>query len=70
MARKIDIKTLIKNNRSVDAKQLAEVRKMLKTLREHGVKGAEYNILTPFTRRHIHKAEHLEEDPRTVHLRR
>lgn len=69
MARKVDLKKLIKKNRLVDQKQLSELGEILKSLKEHGVKGAEYNIIAPFTRRHSNKAEHSEEDPRTIHLR-
>lgn len=69
MARKIDLKKLLRKNRSVDAKKLAEVSEILKALREHGIKGAKYNILAPFTRRQTNKVDQSEEDPRTVHLR-
>jgi hypothetical protein len=63
----MDPKKLIKKNRAVDPKQLEELATVLKALKEHGVKGAEYNIVLPFTRRPTHKTE--EEDPRTIHLR-
>jgi hypothetical protein len=69
MARKVDPKDLLKKNRNVDTKQLADACEVLKSLRKHGIRGAGYNILTPFTRRHSSKAENSEEDPRTVHLR-
>ena len=69
MARKIDPKKLLKKNRSVDAKQLAEVSDILKSLRRHGIKSAGYNILAPFTRRQTNKVEQSEEDPRTIHFR-
>lgn len=69
MLKAIDPKKLIKKNRSIDEKQLEELSLVLKSLKEHGIKGAKYNIAAPFTRRPTHKTELSEEDPRTVHLR-
>lgn len=69
MPKAIDPKKLIKKNRAVDPKQLEELTMVLKTLKDHGIKGKEYNIVLPFTRRPSNRTEQAEEDPRTIHLR-
>lgn len=69
MPKTIDPKKLIKKNRSINEKQLEELSLILKSLKEHGIKGIKYNIAAPFTRRPTHRTEHPEEDPRTVRLR-
>lgn len=56
MAKKIDVKDVLKRNRSIDPGKLAEVLKIIEELNVMGVKGeSDYNLLSPFT---THKPWH------------
>lgn len=69
MPEPIDLKKVIRKNPAINEKQLQEVSTVLKLLKEHGVKGAEYNIIPPFSRQPAQASEKPEEDPRAIRLR-
>ena len=43
-----DIDHALRSNPKVDVEKLAEVLKLVRTLRKHGVSGPGYNLLPPF----------------------
>lgn len=52
---KIDLAKMARSNPKVDAKQVAEVRAVIRALRDAGVESARYNLASPFTRNRIIK---------------
>jgi len=64
------IAALLQKNKSVNAEQMKRVLSLLKTLRRSGIKGAQYNLVTPFSRDSEQPSarEESSDDPRIVHL--
>jgi hypothetical protein len=46
-----DIKAILKRNPSIDAKQIADMMRMVQSLRSQGVQPQEYGLESPFSRR-------------------
>lgn len=46
-----DVKEIIKKNPNVDVKLFEESKKQIKILREMGIRGAKYNLVSPFSSR-------------------
>lgn len=61
--------SIIKNNPAVDKEQLKKTAKLLRELRNMGVKGSEYNIIPPFTRRTIRASDEGEDSAEKKTLR-
>jgi|TARA_B100001964_G_C14259762_1_gene614671 hypothetical protein len=53
MKKKIKYNKILDKNKKVDKEQLAECRKIIKELRNSGIKSSEYNLSSPFTRTNI-----------------
>ena len=53
MKKKIKYNKISDKNKKVDKEQLAECRKIIKELRNSGIKSSEYNLSSPFTRTNI-----------------
>ena len=49
MAKKTDIEVLVKRNPNIDRRQLEEALKILKMLRDKGIKRVEYSLISPYS---------------------
>ena len=67
MPKKIDIKTILKNNPQIDIKKLKKGCKLSEELQNMGLEKKKYELATPYSRKRV-VVEDSNEDPRTTHL--
>lgn len=69
MAHEINLKEILKKNKRVNRKKLAEGLKLGEELGKLGVEKQGYSLPSPSERRRAHLLDDNESDPRTVQLR-
>lgn len=67
--KKRDMKSVIKNNPSVNEKLFHDSCKMIEELRKNGVEASKYNLEPPFTRTNKTPTESVKNDPRSIRIR-
>lgn len=63
------LEDIIKANPKVDPQELEEARELLRRLRDTRAGRSSCRLVAPTARRRAVAGEHVESDPRTVHLR-